>query len=235
MWKGYFWITARNPLGFTVNLHRINGIRSNMLVTMVTIQMAINSDLTSIKSWLLKNLLLAKTKTKKYNPHLYFYLLHKHKERRFLFSVFVFILWWRRWIFHVLRVYDWTLQRIIWLESYKQNNRISVPLLLLPCFGYVSNFPLFQPALTKTGLELDTAFWKTVYKIVSVTSKSNDLLGSDLGCMWGDWVSERIRLAFFSLSKARTDLNSCPILNSGSSYVSTGIHFPYSLQSLGVT
>lgn len=76
-------------MGFTVNLHRINGIRSNMLVTMVTLQMAINSDLTSIKSWLLKNLLLAKTKTKKYNLHLYFYLLHKHIERRFLFSVFV--------------------------------------------------------------------------------------------------------------------------------------------------
>lgn len=32
---------------FTVNLSKINGLKSNMLVTMVTRQMAINSDLTS--------------------------------------------------------------------------------------------------------------------------------------------------------------------------------------------
>lgn len=43
----YFWITAEDPLGFTVNLSKINGLKSNMLVTMVTWQMAINSDLTS--------------------------------------------------------------------------------------------------------------------------------------------------------------------------------------------
>lgn len=43
----YFWITAKDPLGFTVNLSKINGLKSNMLVTMVTRQMAINSDLTS--------------------------------------------------------------------------------------------------------------------------------------------------------------------------------------------
>lgn len=43
----YFWIAAKDPLGFTVNLSKINGLKSNMLVTMVTRQMAINSDLTS--------------------------------------------------------------------------------------------------------------------------------------------------------------------------------------------
>lgn len=43
----YFWITAKDPLGFTVNLNKINGLRSNTLVTMVTLRMAINSDLTS--------------------------------------------------------------------------------------------------------------------------------------------------------------------------------------------
>ena len=43
----YFWIAAKDPLGFTVNLSKINGLKSNMLVTMVTWQMAINSDLTS--------------------------------------------------------------------------------------------------------------------------------------------------------------------------------------------
>lgn len=41
----YFWIAAKDPLGLTVNLNKINGIRCNMLVTMVTLQMAINPDL----------------------------------------------------------------------------------------------------------------------------------------------------------------------------------------------
>ena len=61
----YFWIAAKDPLGFTVNLNKINGIRCNMLVTMATLQMAINPDLTSTRLQLLKNLFVtAKYKNK---------------------------------------------------------------------------------------------------------------------------------------------------------------------------